>query len=462
MFTEQQLAAISHIGQGESIAMRAVAGAGKTTTLVAGLNKARNPGMALAFNKRNAEDLQSKVPSHIQAKTLNALGHRIWGDHLGKRLAVDTDKTKNIINALNIKVFGDDWINLVKMVSIAKAYAITPGLLGQPTPNVDEWRLRWDERDGDLDAFDGLLEYAVAVLQQSVKLAWEGQIDYDDQLYMPVVFKSRFPSFPLVAVDEAQDLSTLQHEMVARLRPKQLIVVGDPAQAIYAFRGASSSSFGELAERFELPELPLTVSFRCPKAVGREAAHYVHDFSCLDSAPEGSVTQVRKAELMPAATVLCRYNAPLIDLAFVALRRRQPINYLGRDFLSGIKSLHKKHPTPTALDQWLRKKLEEAKTDGAKKRAEDQHASLLTLHGAAAADNITVEAVIDQLLAGSKAGNATTLATIHKAKGLEWRDVTFLNYDPDADGGQERNVNYVGVTRSQGTLRLHQKERRYG
>lgn len=457
-FTPQQTAAISTIAAGEPLAMRAVAGAGKTTTLVAGLNKTSIPGLALAFNKRNAEDLQAKVPSNIKAQTLNALGHRVWSDHLGRRLQVSSDKTKDIINELNIKVRGDEWVALVKLVGLAKAYAITPGLLGQPLPDLEEWKARWDERDGDTDLFDGLVEHAVRVLQTSVKQAWEGKIDYDDQLYMPVVFRSRFPTYQLVAVDEAQDLSTLQHEMVARLKPKQLIVVGDPAQAIYAFRGASSSSFSELSERFGLRELPLTVSFRCPKSVGREAAYYVSDFSCLPSAPEGQLIRVTSANPQPGQTVICRYNAPLIDLAFACLRRRLPVNYLGRDFLSGIKTLHKKHPTPSALEVWLKRKQEEAKSAGAKARAEDQFNSLMTLHTAAADQHTTVEALIEDLLRGVKSGQAVTLSTVHKAKGLEWNDVTLLRYDLSADGGQEANINYVGVTRAQQTLRLQRKD----
>lgn len=457
MFTPQQNTAIQAIAEGKSLAMRAVAGSGKTTTLTAAIGAVTVPGIALAFNKKNAEDLQAAIKkqapeSRVEAKTLNALGHRVWSDHLGRRLMVDMDKTKNIIKGKNWKLLPEQWTALMKMVSVAKARAMSPGFLNLPPPDLQEWRERFDEIDGDVELFDMLADQALLTLQESVKLAWKGEIDFDDQLYMPVMFNASFPSIPFVSVDEAQDLSALQHEMVKRLRPKQVVVVGDPAQAIYAFRGASSSSFEDLIARFSLTEYPLTVSFRCPRSVGREAARYVPDFSVREDAPEGRVDEVVEAPL--SGTIICRYNAPLLKQAFRALRKQIPINYLGRDFLAGIKALHTKAPTPAALDQWLTAKLSDAKTDGARARAKDQHASLTTLHEAAKVQATTVENIIAQLMIAKVHGNVLTLATVHKAKGLEWDTVTFLNYDEDADGGQERNANYVGVTRAQSTLHL--------
>lgn len=460
MHTPQQQAAIEAVAKGESFAMRAVAGSGKTTTAVAAIGHVTAPGIALAFNKRNADELSTRIKaanptSRVEGKTLNGLGHRVWSDHLSRRLIVNADKTKALINAKGLKLETEEWVALARMVSIAKARAITPGILNQPAPDMDSWRNGFDEIDGDLDLFDRYAEVALTILQASVKLAWKGEIDFDDQLYMPVVFNARFPSIPFVLVDEAQDLSPLQHEMVQRLRPTQIVVVGDPNQAIYAFRGADSSSFESLISRFSLPERPLTMSFRCPKAVAAIAAEYVSDFSVPPTAPDGQVTNLYEIPLR--GTLLCRYNAPLLREAFRCLRQQRAVNYLGRDFLSGIKALHAKHPTPTSLDQWRKKKLEESKTDGARKRAEDQYQSLMTLHDAATSQRTTVEAVIKQLLSQVSTPSAVTLSTIHKAKGLEWKEVTFINYQDEVDGGQERNINYVGVTRAQHTLNIHRK-----
>lgn len=447
--TPQQQALIEAIESGESIAARAVGGSGKTTTLIAGLRKATTPGLALAFNKRNAEDLQAKLPagSPVVAKTLNALGHRVWSDHLRKRLIVNSDKTSELVKGLKLPLDRDAWTALMRMISVAKARCISPGILGRPDPDLDAWLEGAQQLDIPDETFNALVDPAITVLRKSVQLAWEGQIDFDDQLYMPVMFNSRFPSTPLVAVDEAQDLSPLQHEMVSRLSPKQLIIVGDPAQAIYAFRGASSSSYHDMIERFSLRELPLTVSFRCPQVVGAEARHYVPDFECVEGAPSGTMTHAVEAALTPGA-ILCRYNAPLIKLAFKAIRARTPVEYLGRDFLAGLRAIVKTAPTQAALDTWLAARVAQAKSKGAKARAADQHASLSVIYamGGNPLDHI------NELSPKGKA--ALTLSTVHKAKGLEWPAVTFLNYSRLTDGGQEPNINYVGVTRAQQSLTL--------
>jgi superfamily I DNA/RNA helicase len=63
-------------------------------------------------------------------------------------------------------------------------------------------------------------------------------------------------------------------------------------------------------------------------------------------------------------------------------------------------------------------------------------------------------------LAATPPDKALVLSTIHKAKGLEWDDVTFLDYNQLREGGHERNCWYVGVTRAKKKLTLHLSSRR--
>jgi superfamily I DNA/RNA helicase len=97
-----------------------------------------------------------------------------------------------------------------------------------------------------VDLNDELLAAARTVLIQSIRQGFNGVIDYDDQIYLSRLFGGVFPRFQTVMVDEAQDLSPLNHIQVKRTAAGRLIVVGDPRQAIYAFRGADSSSMGSL------------------------------------------------------------------------------------------------------------------------------------------------------------------------------------------------------------------------
>ena len=447
--TEQQAAACAAFRRGESLAMRAVAGSGKTATLVSMYQDAPIGALALAFNRKNAEDLAKKMPAHVVSRTMNSLGHRAWMKHLGRKVTLDTRKSWTLWNTYpHAKELAQDAADIVKLVGLAKSQGLTSGFASAARPDLRLWADLAEQFD--IEGFDSLAPHAAWLLHESAEKAFAGLIDFDDQIYMPCTYGSPFDRFPCLAVDEAQDLSPLQHQMVARsLRAGgQIVVVGDPNQAIYSFRGASSTSFDQLVQRFALPIMPLTASFRCPRAVVREAQRYVPD---IIAAGEREGTVLRTAfGPKPALneTVLCRYNAPLVKLAFKSIKARIAVQYLGRDFLSGLKSLHKKYPTPKELEGWYTNQIANARTEGAVSRANDRYESLSVLH-----EEGNVDQALTELLEAPKA-NAFTLSTIHKAKGLEWHNVTYLGYDKPDSSDQADNIRYVGVTRAQDTLTL--------
>ncbi len=86
-------------------------------------------------------------------------------------------------------------------------------------------------------------------------LAREGLTDFDGILERGAAFFSQNPagrSFSHLLVDEFQDVSPIQYELVRLWARdgKSLLVIGDPDQAIYGFRGADSRCFERLAADF--------------------------------------------------------------------------------------------------------------------------------------------------------------------------------------------------------------------
>jgi superfamily I DNA/RNA helicase/RecB family exonuclease len=63
-------------------------------------------------------------------------------------------------------------------------------------------------------------------------------------------------AYDAVLVDEYQDTDPAQEELLMRLAGdgRELIVVGDPDQSIYAFRGADITAIGRFADRFRAPD----------------------------------------------------------------------------------------------------------------------------------------------------------------------------------------------------------------
>ncbi len=85
-------------------------------------------------------------------------------------------------------------------------------------------------------------------------------LDFDDLLLYwhvmmqnPVLAQSLSKNFDHVLVDEYQDISTLQGEVIQALKPdgKGVTVVGDDAQAIYSFRAAAVENILGFADRYK-------------------------------------------------------------------------------------------------------------------------------------------------------------------------------------------------------------------
>ena len=147
----------------------------------------------------------------------------------------------------------------------------------------------------------------------------------------------------MMFVDEAQDFNEMQRCLIKECVADngRVVVVGDPNQAIYGFRGADSNSMdifkADLVARGrEIKEFPLSVSWRCPHTVVKEANRYVQNFTCPDSADDGSVVVNASFNPVRGDIVLCRYNAPLINAFYQMILDGKSCYILGRDMTKGL------------------------------------------------------------------------------------------------------------------------------
>ncbi len=101
-----------------------------------------------------------------------------------------------------------------------------------------------------------------------------GLIDFDDmpliafrmiQAY-PWIRQSLWARFPILFVDEYQDLGRALHELVLKLcfdADIRLFAVGDPDQSIYGFTGANPELLIGLTKRTGVRAIPLRFNYRC-------------------------------------------------------------------------------------------------------------------------------------------------------------------------------------------------------
>ena len=479
-------------GSGSAV-VEAVAGSGKTTSMVQSLNMidSKNSILFLAFNKSIAEELANRAPKHVKCMTMNALGHRAVMNQFG-RVILDSKKTQLILDRMSDAgvISAEDYrlysFPIKKLVNIAKSVGLAPQSSNKTSlvpDNMETWNRLIDYFDieiGNSDmSFDLVnnmtekaIEYTRVALQMSINET--KIIDFNDQLYFPVIYDLPMTKYDWVFVDESQDISAIQRTMLVKTLKDngRLVAVGDPRQAIYGFRGADSDSLNNIAKTFNCINLPLSISYRCPKAVVKEAQTIVSHIEASETAPEGLVKTLGLA--VPSLfkindMVVCRNSAPLVQLAYNLISNKIPAKVMGRDIGEGLVSLVKKLKAKSILElsvkleDWKRRETQRLLKDDPEanlSKIEDKFDCLNCFIEFSGTD--TVDGLIRaiQSMFGEQSFGTVLLSTIHKAKGLEAKRVFILDAwrmpSPYAkkphQREQEMNLLYVAITRAQEEL----------
>lgn len=449
-------------------------GSGKTTTSVEAVNRVPNNTkvLFLAYNKRIVTELESRIGSpSVTMRTCNALGHRALSSYLARRLTVNDEKLAGLAKEADLDwaIFGD----VLKLAKAAKNVGIVPagapGRHASIVPDDDEeWEALADFHD--IDFSPRILAEARGLLIRSAAATLSGTIDFADQLYFPVCWNAPFDRYPFIAVDEVQDLSSIQYIMIERSLAKdgRILAVGDPWQSIYAFRGAHLGIMDEIRSKFSAVSLPLSISYRLPRLIAAEANLIRPGIESAPDAPAGELRDLSEWEptdLPPGAAVLCRNNAPLISLALQLISSGRPATVAGRDIGAGLsRTISKVSPQPVSIPDFLARLSDWQDREAVRKpsraaRLADRCAALRAICSTPGLrTSADAKSLLETLF--KEKSNSVLLSTIHKAKGLEWNDVFFLDRHlcrprrnaQDWVAEQELNLQYVAVTRSKSRL----------
>ena len=448
----------------------AVAGSGKTTTIVEALNRVKGTTIFLAFNKAIAEELKSRG---VNARTFHSLTYVPVTQFKGER-NVTTDKLNKLLKNGNfserqIKLYGAFIMRLVGLARQQGIGCLVPDEAAEYQKIVDHHGLDLDNEEAKMSE---AIDLAGDLLMYSNK---SKMVDFDDLLYLSVKENLSLPKYDVIFVDEAQDTNAIQRAILKKImKPtSRIICVGDPAQAIYGFRGADSDSLDLIAKTFNSINLPLSITYRCPKSVVEYAQQWVKHIEAAPNAEEGLVkhhgTSWTNKVFNCEDLVVCRRTAPLITLAFNMLRDRISVQVMGRDIGEGLKALIKRMQAQ-GIDALVKKletykaremkRLKDLEQDAKAEAVADKVDCILTLIEEMSENNRTVPAlvdIIDSLFADKKA--CVTLATIHKSKGLEANRVFWLDSDYSPTWPmkpwqlkQEDNLCYVAATRAKKEL----------
>lgn len=533
--TAQQTAIMRELTESSNhLAIVARAGCGKTSTILMAVDAIADerPGaevLVCAFNKAIADEVGEKLRERghtdfrrTQAVTLHSLGLGLLKRAFNlTRDSIDDKKVQKIVGSMTDGVNSHEVIELHKQYG-AQIIALTKmakqagfGFFSDLSiSDVAAWQRLADHYD--IDGLDDTTqaEEIIAAAQRvySISLQRTDVIDFDDMILMPLIknLRVRFTK-DFVFLDEAQDLSRARQALARKfIGPDgRMIVVGDDRQAIYGFSGADAAALDNLIAQLGARKLPLSVTWRCPKAVVALAQTLVPDIEAAPSALEGQVLRIQHARHLaprtagqngpaPSATsavasgapwysdpegpvgpltkedaILCRNTAPLVSLAFELIRAGIGCKVEGRNIGDGLKDLARRWRIKTTAQ--LRKRLEafcererqkalargnEAKAEEVKDRVD----TLVEICAACEAEGQTlvtdVVARIDAIFADDARG-VVVLATYHRSKGREWPRVFLLEHAQRCPSKaarqpwqvkQEHNLAYVAFTRAQQAL----------
>jgi DNA helicase-2/ATP-dependent DNA helicase PcrA len=239
-------------------------GSGKTRVLtyrIAHLLENRVPPreiLALTFTNKSAREMKERIEKvvgesaqQVWAGTFHSIFARILryeAEKIGYPSSFtiyDTDDTTSVLKAiikemnLDTTVYNPSAVR--SRISLCKSNLITPPLYRQ---NAD---MMQQDRAARKPYLVDIYEKYVARCQRS------GAMDFDDLLYQLYRLFQQNPDnvvdkyrrrFRFIHVDEFQDTNFLQYAILRQLvkyegSPENVFIVGDDAQSIYAFRGAT-------------------------------------------------------------------------------------------------------------------------------------------------------------------------------------------------------------------------------
>ncbi|MER9140315.1 ATP-dependent helicase [Mesorhizobium sp. M0830] len=156
--------------------------------------------------------------------------------------------------------------------------------------DAPEWRGRNAQMAGLIEAYEAALRA-------------RDLIDFDDMPLMAVralrehewIQRALLAKYPVLAVDEYQDLGRALHRMVLGLcfsTGMRLFAVGDIDQSIYGFTGAYPELLKQLSERDDVETISLRLNYRCGSRIVAASAYALgedRDYEAAEGAAEGTI-----------------------------------------------------------------------------------------------------------------------------------------------------------------------------
>mgnify|MGYP000939526905 FL=1 len=417
---------------------------GKTFTLckLAEMTPPIKSSIFLAFNKSIAEELGQRLPRTVKAQTLHSCALSSLCKAFSLNFSLSDSKNFNLAKEkMEFKGVHPKRIPGIIM-KVCRLYDLMRFNL---VPDDIEAIIALGERYGE-DADEELAKRAIELRMLNKRIAdnyflkgggGKLPMDFTDMLYYATQYVHRedFKQYNVVMLDECQDISPLQFEVVKMCKTPRgrLIAVGDEKQSIYSFMGSNLDSLQAIKNAPNTVTLPLSMTYRCAQDIVAEACKVFPDgIVAAPGAVKGFVGDGTFKDAQEGDFILCRNNAPLVDAFITLLRQGKKCTILGKEFGDELVSLIDSVEDVWGLEQVLENMISKLQKKGVKSptkceaydKLNEKVNVLLSLYEYFG-DLETVRSRIYDIFV-ENASRGITLSTIHKSKGLEADRIFFL------------------------------------
>ena len=445
-----------------------------------------------AFNNSIVDELKKKVkklphPENIDCRTMHSLGYLLLLSNYGNAIEKkpnDFKYSSYIYN--NISELGGDCYASLQRKEQTK-------YIDNVKQFVDFGRCYLAETIKDMQFVED--HYSISVFGNEKEVAldvlkWGKEnyqtIDFTDMVWLPHVLncKPLGRIYDWIICDESQDVSVAERELLLRCTKMstRMLFFGQDIQSIYGFQGADSQSFVELKKLPNTISLPLSISYRCSKNIVRLANRFAPNMEAKEDAVDGEIKyNVPIEEIGDGDMVLCRVNAPLLQLYCELSKLGIPAHICGKDIGTNlIKVIQKTKETElnvslnkkgvfsklynnlfNDIDMTMRKNnisFDMAMDDMNISQSYDTIQALEAISDGCDSVDCLIEKI--KALFSDKKVKGVSLSTIHKAKGLEADNVYICcpsllpakSAKKAWELKQEANLEYVAYTRAKKKL----------
>lgn len=472
-FSPEQLQIINHnVQPGDIIKIIAFAGTGKTSTLVR-YTKMR-PGLKfllVVYNKSVAEHAKTVFPQNVHCTTGHGLAFKTTGFIYAKnnKLQLRNLKVCDLENALHCDKEYNSVLHCQVVLTVLENFFSSKDPELQQHHVTAAMRL-WEAKMFQIfsSGFDNehWLNDAKNIWHQMIDLNNKNiKMTHDGYLKLYQIKKPQLTKYDVILIDEAQDLTPAVADILISQKLAK-ILVGDPYQQIYAFRGAVNlMSDIEATHTFFL-----TQSFRFGHEIA-SVANFILNYYCrtntilvgsskestIEGKDIGQVAYISRSNsvLFKMAAFVCCVQKPRVKVFFIGGLESWEFDLLRRlcifrdegyfQHSSSSRDIFlSKFPSYWALSRYVKESMDNEllpKVQILEQYTSNLHKVLSYIEASEVKDMKDADVIF---------------TTAHKAKGLEFSTVKILD-DFNIDTYEERNLLYVAITRAKYSLYLDQK-----